>query len=408
VLERRLYPNFNKFEEHDGNPYFQMNGGWLSKTIAVNGDKKYNFQYDADDNIVYSDYHVSGYTDESGFTVDNEFLYKETIRNIRRSDNIKVLLKTPTNQLWNWCVHYVTSIESNIMVIDGDVFNVIDEYYNNSTLHCVEFIKNNGYIRVGNKFFDESICVYDKDGNSQEYDLSNVPNGYSVYAYIKEVDGGFDFICSDYKDSYYSIETYTYVNGNVTGDTNYFVLDDVNYSYNLAKQLEDGTWTSGWRRLKTSDKEYLKLNTIENYYKGNNAHNGNMVYDNGHEYFTYFKRLFKYPIDNDLFDERCYSNYYATIDNEISKYGFSGIIDDNEDVKQYDNKLIDDNKIHFFGNYYSMDENGHCIKNCYSDVKHADFGNSDLTNGYDGNVDGVTNQIMNNKSMTIKFNLHYE
>ena len=31
---RKLYPNFNKLEQYDGNPYYQMNGGWLSKKIS--------------------------------------------------------------------------------------------------------------------------------------------------------------------------------------------------------------------------------------------------------------------------------------------------------------------------------------------------------------------------------------
>ena len=420
VLERRLYPNFNKGEQYDGNPYFQMDGGWLSKTIASANTsgvtKKYNFQYDVDNNIVYTDYEISGKTDESGFTIDNEFLYKETVRNIRRTDNVRSLLKTPTYDLTNGCVFYVTNVEENILVVDGDVFDVIDEYSGGTesdykVLHCVELIKDNGYIRVGDKYFDESICVYDKDWQLSEYSLNDKPDGYSVYAYLSGTTDNFNFNCSDYSDSAYSIESYTYMNGTTEDDTNYFVLDDINYSYNIAKEIGgDDVWTSGWRRLKKTNKEYLKLNTIENYFKGNNPHNGKMVYDNGHEYYTYFKRLFKYPIENDLFDERCYTDYYYTIDNEISKYGFSGLIDDNEDIKQYDINLIEDSKIHYFGNYYS------------GSGKHVDVRNENLLkygeNGYTlssitsysafTTSDEVTNQIVNNKRLSIKFNLHYK
>ena len=84
-----------------------------------------------------------------------------------------------------------------------------------------------------------------------------------------------------------------------TATTNYFIIDDSYYSDRLATDENK----NGWRRLEETDPEYIRINTITNYYEGNNPHNGNMNYDNGHEYFTYFKRLFKYPIDNDLFDE---------------------------------------------------------------------------------------------------------
>ena len=59
-----------------------------------------------------------------------------------------------------------------------------------------------------------------------------------------------------------------------------------------------------------------------------------MRYDSGHEYFTYFKRIFKHAHDNDLFDERCYEDYFDTYDTEIPYIGFSGLIEDNEDVLQ--------------------------------------------------------------------------
>ena len=42
---------------------------------------------------------------------------------------------------------------------------------------------------------------------------------------------------------------------------------------------------------------------MTNYFKGNNPHNGNLTYDNGYEYFSYFNTLFKYASENYLFDE---------------------------------------------------------------------------------------------------------
>lgn len=95
----------------------------------------------------------------------------------------------------------------------------------------------------------------------------------------------------------------------------------------------------------------MRLNTIVNYYKGNNPHYGGMRYDNGHEYFKYFKNIFKYPYENDLFDERCYENYLDTLENEIANIGFSGLINTADTVIVYDTMISADTKISYFGNY---------------------------------------------------------
>jgi hypothetical protein len=163
-----------------------------------------------------------------------------------------------------------------------------------------------------------------------------------------------------------------------------------------------------------------------------------MVYDNGHEYFTYFKRIFKYAVDNELFDSRCYNDFYASIDDEIAKYGFSGLVNPNEDVKQYDNFLIEDSKIHYFGNYYKESDNNpiECTKVVqYSDNKELQWrlktmynfsdsrvnvtnyilnddknviGGSPYSGFTSDEVDEVTNQVVNNKRVSITFNLHNE
>ena len=449
VHERRLYPKFDKGEKYDGDPsrngdpYFQMDGGWLSKKIKRDGDETVeedsgmtcNFQYDLNNNIVYTDYLPKGESDESGNIKDNEFLYKETIRNIRRFDNLSKLLSVPTSELWNGIICYVSSVESGIAVIEGKIYNVNKKYEQvsgiNKVTESIELVKGNGYIRVGNKFFDEAITVYNKGGVMSTVALNDKPEGYSLDAYI--ING--NFVCSDYSGSMYSIDSFVYMGEPSDDDTNYFTLDDVNFADSIAQKDDDGNWSSGWRRLKNSDKEYFKINTMENYYKGNNPHSGNMVYDNGHEYFTYFKRLFKYPVDNYLFDERCYYDFYDSLDNEIAKYGFSGLIEDNEDILQYDTFLKKDTKIHYFGDYkrkpttsdnvvshacFYGDNDTESIKNKKEKWEDIDTGNT--SNSYilkddsmiggspyssETYADEVTNQIVNNKRMTIRFNLHY-
>ena len=354
VLRRFLYPSFNKDEELDGNPYFQMNGGWKAKTlIGSEGNKRYNFQLDVDDNIVYSNFNAS-----SG---DNEYEYSETVRNVKRVDNVTSLLSIPLSELYNGIICNVTTIEKDSAVIDGVVYPIVSEWNPNTkeVIKYISLIKDGGYIKVGNDtFFDSTICVYNSNSEPTLYTIEDKFDGYEIKAYIKE---GYEFICQeklceddDYPCDVYSISNFQILSNEEDDLTNYFLLDNLDYSSELA----DSEGNNGWRRLKTSDKEYLKLNTIINDNKGNNPHNGNMVYDNGHEYFTYYKRLFKYAIDNDLFDTRCYNDYYLTLDDEISHYGFKGLINDDESILRYEDFLLKDTKIHYFGNYKTKKENG--------------------------------------------------
>jgi len=182
-------------------------------------------------------------------------------------------------------------------------------------------------------------------------------------------------------------------------------------------------YSSGWKRLAYNSNEYLKINTIVNDTKGNNPHNGNMVYDNGHEYLTYFKRIFKYASDNDLFDERCFEDYYESLYEEINGYGFSGLVNDIEDIKQYDNLISADTKVHYFGNYKTKNENDDKINKIfiYGDNQERLSGYTPIYSGetntisgynigdmdvYPNDADEVTDQIVNNKRFTIDFKLH--
>lgn len=391
ILKRYLYPNFNKEEQLDGNPYFQMRGGWLAKSIVsdTTGETNtWNFQFDVDDNIVYSRYLEKGSVDEEGFINDNKPLFKETVRNIRRVDGIGNLLTIPTIELYNGIICNVTRIEKDAAVIDNVIYPInkvwhFDDYTaggtdstSGSVKQYISLVKTNGFIKVGNnKFFDTNIIVYDIEGSAHTYDIESKADGYELKAYIiddydeSSSAHSYSFLCQEDYEGNYSISNFQVLDELPSkGYSNYFILDDINYADNLAKYIGSGDtaatsatsddWTSGWRRLAETDKEYLKINTIINDYEGNNPHNGNMIYDNGHEYFTYFKRLFKYSADNELFDERCYEDFYATLDDEIVDYGFKNLIEENEDILQYDTFLVPDSKIHYFGNYKTKSGEG--------------------------------------------------
>lgn len=471
VLRRYLYPNFNKDEQLDGNPYFQMNGGWLAKTVEHEGGTRYNFQFDVNDNIAYTCYEESGRTEDDGSLVDNHPIYKETVRNIKRVDNIAELISTPITKLKYGTIYYVSHVEKDVALINNQVYPIKYEYSGDNTKpsRYILLTKNSEYIKVGDdRFFDKEIFVYDKTGEKVHYDVASKPVGYEVKAYIKSDD---TFICQGDEDGFYTIDSFCILENALPseGFTNYFIIDNPYYCNRIANvnETEDSD-NNGWRALKETDPEYIKINTIRNYYEGNNPHNGNMDYDSGHEYFTYFKRLFKNPIDESLFDERCYESFFVDLDNEIQNIGFRNLIEDNELIKQYTPFISADTKVHYFGSYYKrtdaektpakksdcsdgevkvkfydttqctdvkfygedkekIEELGKMYKFLnnkievdsyilsddkkilgksypYSGVTKVEYKCGDST--YSVPVDEVTNQIMNNKRLTIKFNLH--
>jgi hypothetical protein len=363
--ERYLYPNFNTSEQYDGNPYFQMNGGWLSKRITssdswVNG---YNFQFDVDNVPVYD---------------TSNTIFKETIRNIRRVENLHQLIAIPSSQVKENSICYVEDLTKEMLIVDGEAFDIKTD---KSGGKFVTLTRNNGMIRVGDKYFNTEISVYGKDGELHTYYLADKLDGYPVNAYIK--NGSFN--CSN---GNYSIDIYRiFTPSSDTNYSNYFILSDTSFSNTIAL----GNNNDGWRRLKKSDKIYKKINTIWNYYNGNNPHSGGMNYDNGDEYYEYFKHLFKYAYENDLFDERCFDNYYAEIPDIYNNAGFSSISSDSADTK-----------IHYFGNF--KDTNGTIHK--YDNGEFMATDNNPYKNSL--RTDTITNQIINNKRLTIKFNIGYD
>ena len=105
--------------------------------------------------------------------------------------------------------------------------------------------------------------------------------------------------------------------------------------------------------------------------------------------------------------------------------GFSGLIHPNEDVTDYDTYIYADTKVHYFGNYKTRNDDN-TIKdiNIYGDSVDTTewgnfYGNTKPINKYSigsgvripneiqpyTSSDSVTNQIVNNKRIKIKFNM---
>lgn len=405
---RFLYPNFNKDEKYDGDPYFQMKGGWQNK-VYENGNKKYYFQFNEDfTNIIKS---------------DTKPIYKETVKSIKSVNTLSDLLSISIGDTFDGDICFVSSIYDNVMVVEDTVYNIYTEYNDkNERRRFVKLMKEGGSIRLtSSKYFSDDITVFDENISPKRYDIENVENGFIIKAYINDTNSeptedniylDRKFLCISENDGEFSITTVTIIESDDKHEyTNYFLLDNAQFANMMAREFDvvgedKKVIENGWRRLKYTDDDYKRISTLTNYFKGNNPHNGNLTYDNGYEYFSYFNTLFKYASENYLFDERCHDDVDSLIDELNDTCGFKSLSKEN-----YNITINEDSKVHYFGNYLpnepTYDEEG----NLLTSVTYTSLNDMDCRK-YSGNTmiyknvdvtDKVTNQIINTKRMSITF-----
>lgn len=267
-----IYPYFDDTQTYDGNMYYQMYGGWL----------KYNGDVFNKDNCL----------------IDGN--YTETIRNIRVFDSIDKLLNIPYSELYDGMVVKLNQIRTDIMIADSEVFNI--SYENNNPFITVYI--NNGKVYIGDELIsDENGDIIVDNGITKN--ISNMKDGMQIkifnidsesFAYKKNFQYRGLNLTEKEKSKF---KRYTLTNENPSSISNW---DDVD------------------------ENEIKKLNNIIDYYEGNNPHNGNMIYDGGEEYLERFRHLFKYALEKDLFDIRCfgsYSQYLKEKENGCMDIGFT-------------------------------------------------------------------------------------
>lgn len=405
---RFLYPNFNKDEKYDGDPYFQMKGGWQNK-VYENGNKKYYFQFNEDFTKIIKS--------------DTKPIYKETVKSIKSVNTLSDLLSISIGDTFDGDICFVSSIYDNVMVVEDTVYNIYTEYNDkNEKRRFVKLMKEGGSIRLtSSKYFSDDITVFDENISPKRYDIENVENGFIIKAYINDTNSeptenniylDRKFLCISENDGEFSITTVTIIESDDKHEyTNYFLLDNAQFANMMAREFDvvgedKKVIENGWRRLKYTDDDYKRISTLTNYFKGNNPHNGNLTYDNGYEYFSYFNTLFKYASENYLFDERCHDDVDSLIDELNDTCGFKSLSKEN-----YNITINEDSKVHYFGNYLPNepmhDEKGNLITSVtYTSLNDMDCrkysGNTMIYKNVDVN-DGVTNQIINTKRMSITF-----
>ena len=406
VRRRFLYPSYTNPYDIDGGVYYQMNGGWIDKRVKLENPEHPDpipFTYNQESDVVYS-------TDES------EPLFTETYRNILGVDTLDDLMKLTMADVHDKEIVQVRKMENTFAVVDGMVYPVMYEYVSSddAVRPYIPLYVQSHAVSVGDAYITDDIKVYDSSLEEHVYSLIAKESCYEIKAFINE-DADIQFIAHGVTDAYETINSFMFFkDSDNNGYTSYFILDGAD---GIQHMSTDGS--AGWRRLKDTDIEYKRAKLAENYYSGNNPHYGKLPYDNGQEYFKYFRQLFKYSIDNDLIDPSCYDDIDVAM-REIENVGFTGMTDENED-----------SKIHFFGNYlkklgegsfytyiYTQSDkkkDGYQTTGRYWDVERYQFskyndnlfvGDNPYLNYTGDTVDDATNQIMNTKRVDIVFRLH--
>ena len=419
---RYIYPSFQNYFQYDGGLYYQMNGGWLSKNP---------FMYDTKNNIVPVNY--------SSDNNRNAELFTETVKNVKCVQTLDELLSNSSLGTNTGDICQVVDLSGTYAIIDGLVYNLLKE---DGFYYFYVPINNNG-MSVGNAYFTDFVYISNPFAENKllKIDLSDdTYNGKSVRVYlIKDSKGQYDV---DIHSNSSSISTFTmFENGKyMEGDnfTHYFRINNPDFSNELS--------VLGWQQLRDDEYEYYIMDSINDYNKGNNPHNGHNLYDKGHEYLNRFAHLFKPIYEGGLFNPYYEDSEDIDIYEKSKEFGFSNLVSTDECYKNYDQYLYEDDKCHFFGDLLTKD--GKCYKysldnfkttnytcngkveeiymtgdskyRCigldessyrktplnYGEIKNYHYGKSNCGDDAPGTKDGVTNQIVNTKRVDIDFYLN--
>ena len=369
--DKTLYPYFSPNKLIDGNPYYQMYGGWINRKPMI---------FDANNNVI------------NDYEKDNFTLFNETYRNIRTVNNLKELINLPKTSLKDGDICFVDDLSIEYVLIDGVVYDIKQD---NKGRYISTYMINNS-AKVGNKIFASELNVTESDGSIRRHVFSEYKENTEIRIYITnngkiQVYGKYYasnnisfFINGEIQSSYPTTTTATDTNLVANEKSHCFKLKCVD---NKSEFSINGS--NGWMQIPKDDAEYKKINAIIDNFKGNNPHTGHLNYDGGKEYISYFETLFKYAIENMQFNERCYESLEYEIEENIKDIGFKEL--HNED-NPYCYSEYPDSKIHYLGEVYD---------------KNNLYGIINLNEEYNGTIilddSNISDQIINIKRVDINF-----
>ena len=360
---------------------------WMAADLLEFSSGAYSgFVFDKDNNI------VSG---------DSRQLYTETFRDIKTVKNIQELISLPKTSLNVNDVYYVVDLKSkDYAIVDGVVYDILDD---ENGYKYISVYTRSGIVTIGKTTFVSEVTVSSpySSSNLNNYEvhlLDDYQNNTEIRVYILDYDNSPKIYAFG---KYYSINNFTLLkNGTYNDDnliedngimTHYFQLEDIDNKTNIG--------SGGWIQLSKDSQAYYLINTIIDKYDGNNPHSGHLKYDNGYTYLSYFSTLFKYAIENNEFNEKCYDGDFIEKLEEIKNIGFKHICLEDCEYNEYS-----DTKVHYFGKI--IKDNVITSTTLYDDYndKLATLNNANfLTEKVKDNVSDI---IINTKRMDINFYLN--
>ena len=192
--------------------------------------------------------------------------------------------------------------------------------------------------------------------------------------------------------------------------SHYFILKKPQSYYDIESE------NRGWENIPLSDIEsgkndgfkVLYLESIMDDHRGNNPHGGD--YDDGKEYIEYFKKLFKYTIENGGFNDEAFDCETGEIEEDIIDCGF-----------QLDDYVIDNVKTWYYTDtngqndlfVVKKDEDGKYVEESSNPLPKV--GSYNTNNFFDSEVnpynfeggetydEAAANSLINIKNLTIDF-----
>ena len=331
-----IVPWFDKLSEYDGNPYFQMYGGWgkmykkeinnsnltplnelfstSDEYINVSGFTQFSLS-DFDDGKYASDTAVGDYypyNKESGDTTGWKSII---IENLNSGDTINIDTLQENSGITTDMECVIVSSEERVLRLYDGVFSSVTISEDNSTMVLMERNYDDVYVNHthnylkkinGVRFYDETckyIRVVRNLDELKNITLDNLSNGDIYYVYdISDYDESLDL-------------------------SHYFIINDVDYSNEISED--------GWKNIPNSDisngnmdgVKVLYLESILDDNKGNAPHTGNGHYDDGDEYLNYFRQLFYYSLKNYNFTDDAYDTCdTGEINPNIKNIGFNLVL----------------------------------------------------------------------------------
>ena len=322
--DKYLYPYFSRNQVIDGNPYYQMNGGWAYKNYELTPSE----------------------------ITENKGEYIDTNTHINNVETLYDLLHIEQNDLHDGIIYYVKSFKGDYVCANGELYPI----KTNNNVSYIEAKVNDGVMTVGTQQWYGTIQTYDETLTEQiSLDLTKFKNGVYVKLFLDLNSGSAQPILWVSQDNETVLINYVVIKDGIMWSRNETEEDTKIYSpYFILYNKEWSTTIGllGWNRLAIDSLEYKNIHHIQRNYQGNNPHTTVLKYDKGAEYLQYFQQLFKYAISHEAFNPKCYDNisdYYTALSN-IETIGFDNLFsgDCNDTIVLYD-----DQKVHHFCDYHN-------------------------------------------------------